>query len=183
MKRRQAIAYTAALFGGSFIGANAFLAGCGVEERTDGLFTEGDLRLLDEIGETILPETAQSPGAKAAQVGAFMALMVAECYDEKKQAIFKAGLMAVEKRSKETHGKVFLELSPEQRLAVLHSFDQEAAKTAEDAPPHFFSLMKGLTKQGFFSSEPGVTMALRYNPVPGRFDGCVDYQAGERAWY
>jgi hypothetical protein len=183
MKRRQAIAYTAALIGGTLVGTNFLLSGCKPEERTNGLFTEGDILLLDEIGETILPATPSSPGAKEAQIGAFMALMVADCYDEKEQAIFTAGLKEVEKRSKAKFSKVFMKLTPAQRLDLLNGFDAEAQKTAENALPHFFTLMKDLTKQGYFSSEPGVNLALRYNPVPGRFDGCVDYVAGERAWY
>ncbi len=183
MKRRQAIAYTAALIGGTWVGTSGLLSSCKPEPKKDGLFTENDLLLLDEIGETILPATPTSPGAKAAQIGAFMALMVTDCYDEKQQAIFIAGLKEVEKRSKESHSTGFLALSPDQRLSVLNSFDLQAAKAPKDAPPHFFTQMKNLTKQGYFSSEPGVTMALRYNPIPGRFDGCVAYVAGEKAWY
>lgn len=182
MKRRQAIAYTAALIGGTLASTNFLLSGCKPEERTNGLFTTGDLLLLDEIGETILPATPSSPGAKAAQIGAFMALMVADCYDEKEQAIFTSGLKEVEKRSKAKYSKGFLQLSSEQRLELLASFDVEAQKTAENAPRHFFSMMKDLTQTGYFSSEPGVTQALRYNPVPGNYIGCTDYK-GEKAWY
>jgi hypothetical protein len=183
MKRRQAIAYTAALIGGTLASTNFLLSGCKPEERTNSLFTTDDLLLLDEIGETILPATPTSPGAKAAQIGAFMALMVADCYDEKEQAIFTAGLKDVEKRSKAQFSKGFMKLMPEQRLELLNSFDVEAAQAKDGAPPHFFKMIKDLTQTGYFSSEPGVTMALRYNPVPGRFDGCVDYVAGEKAWY
>ncbi len=183
MKRREAIAYTATLIGGTLVGTNVLLSGCKAEVHTGGLFWENDILLLDEIGETILPKTDGSPGAKEAQIGAFMALMVTDCYDEKQQAIFLAGLAEVGKRSKSTFSKGFLNLTPAQRLELLNGFDLEAQKTAEDALPHFFTLMKDLTKQGYFSSELGVTMALRYNPIPGRFDGCVDYVTGERAWY
>ena len=44
-----------------------------------GAFTAADVALLDEIAETILPETS-TPGAKAAKTGAFMALMVTDVY-------------------------------------------------------------------------------------------------------
>lgn len=182
MKRRQAIAYTAALIGGTLASTNFLLSGCKPEERTNGLFTTGDLLLLDEIGETILPATTSSPGAKAAQIGAFMALMVADCYDDKEQAIFTAGLKEVDKRSKAQFSQGFMKLTPEQRLALLNSFDVEATKAREGEPVHFFSQIKDLTQMGYFSSEPGVTQALRYNPVPGRFEGCVAYDGG-KAWY
>lgn len=183
MKRRQAIAYTAALIGGTLASTNFLLSGCRPEERTNGLFTTDDILLLDEIGEMILPATPSSPGARATQIGTFMALMVTDYYDKKEQAIFTTGLKEVEKRSNAQFSKGFMKLAPEQRLELLNSFDLEAAKTKEGEPVHFFSQIKDLTQMGYFSSEPGVTMALRYNPIPGRFDGCVDYTAGERAWY
>lgn len=184
MKRRQAITYTATILGGSFFGSQILLSGCKGEPRqpTDGLLSYDDILLLDEIGETILPATATSPGAKAAQIGQFMNVMVTDCYDEKEQAIFIAGLKEVEKRSQASYSKSFMQLSPAQRLELLDSFDKEAAKVKDGNPPHFFAQIKDLTQTGYFSSEPGVTQALRYNPVPGRYEGCVAY-AGEKAWY
>ena len=48
--------------------------------------------------------------------------------------------------------------------------------------PHYFSLMKQLTLLGFFTSEVGATKALRYVPVPGRYEGCVPYKKGDKAF-
>ena len=56
-----------------------------------GIFTAADVALLDEIAETILPETS-TPGAKAAKTGAFMALMVTEAYTDANQQVFRDGL-------------------------------------------------------------------------------------------
>jgi hypothetical protein len=41
-------------------------------------------------------------------------------------------------------------------------------------------MMKQLTLLGFFTSEPGATKAVRYIPVPGRYDGCVPYKKGDK---
>ncbi|NJM26773.1 MAG: gluconate 2-dehydrogenase subunit 3 family protein [Bacteroidia bacterium] len=46
---------------------------------------------------------------------------------------------------------------------------------------HYFSLIKDLTLWGYFSSEVGCTQALRFNPIPGRFEGCIPYN-NEPAW-
>ena len=43
-------------------------------------------------------------------------------------------------------------------------------------------MMKELTLLGYFTSEVGATKALRYLPVPGRYDGNVPYKKGDRAW-
>ncbi len=183
MKRREALSLTATILGGTLIGADAFLSGCKADSKNTGLFSENDIRLLDEIGETILPETDQSPGAKAAQIGEFMQTIVTDCYDEKEQVIFIAGLGTVEKTAKEKFSNSFLKITSGQRLEMLTVFDNEAKNVKEGEPAHFFGMMKELTLWGYFSSEPGVTQALRYNPVPGRFEGCVPYGEGERAWY
>lgn len=49
-------------------------------------------------------------------------------------------------------------------------------------PKHYFSLMKELTLLGFFTSEPGATKALRYSAVPGKYDPCMPYAKGDKAW-
>ena len=49
-------------------------------------------------------------------------------------------------------------------------------------PRHYFSMMKELTLLGFFTSEPGATKALRYSAVPGKFDPCMPYAKGDKAW-
>jgi len=35
---------------------------------------------------------------------------------------------------------------------------------------------------GYFSSEQGMTEALNYVKVPGRYDGCIDLKQGQKAW-
>lgn len=49
-------------------------------------------------------------------------------------------------------------------------------------PPHYFSMMKQLTLLGFFTSEPGATKALRYAAVPGKYEPCIPYKKGDKAW-
>jgi len=134
--------------------------------------------LLDEVAETILPET-KTPGAKAAHVGAFMALMVTDTYEDREQQIFRAGMRQLEQAS-------FMAAKPAERLALLERLDREQKVymdgKADDAPAHYFRLMKELTLLGYFTSEIGCTQAQRYRERPGRFDPCVPYTPGETAW-
>ena len=51
-----------------------------------------------------------------------------------------------------------------------------------DAPAHYFRMMKELALLGYFTSEIGYTQAQRYVESPGRFDPCVPYTPGEKAW-
>jgi hypothetical protein len=43
------------------------------------------------------------------------------------------------------------------------------------------SLFK-LTLLGYFTSEIGYTHAQRYVETPGRFDPCITYTVGDKAW-
>jgi hypothetical protein len=181
MERREALKLTAAILGGSVIGSQVFLSGCSTPKERSDLLLEDDVPLLDEISETILPDSEQSPGAKAAHIGEFMKTMVNDCYNKEEKAIFIKGLDIIDKGANTAHGEDFIDLSAEQRLEVLTKFDAEAKKSQDADQPHFFTMMKELTIWGYFTSELGATKALRYNPIPRRFEGCLPYN-GENAW-
>ena len=126
-----------------------------------GTFTAADVAFLDEIAETILPET-NTPGAKAARTGAFMALMVTDAYTPRHQQIFRDGMRQMDEACQREYGASFIQARPEQRLALLQRLDAErqaeldaldalqrsrapvAPPPPPDAPVHYFRLMKEL---------------------------------------
>ena len=195
LTRREAIRRVSAMLGGAaLVGQTAMLAACSRDaaQKPEAnapaggiLFTDSEIALLDEIAETILPETS-TPGAKAAGVGAFMALMVEDAYYPSDQAIFRAGMTAVDTRCREAFGRNFLSASPADRLKLLEALDAEQFEAMRsqppDAPRHFFRMMKELALLGYFTSEIGYTQAMRYVETPGRFDPCAPYAPGEKAW-
>jgi hypothetical protein len=135
--RREAIRRVSALLGGAaFIGGTSLLTACEnappAEKRplTAGSFTADDIGYLDEIAETILPET-KTPGAKAAKTGAFMALMVTDGYGPDEQRIFRDGMRALDERSRKANGVAFMQATPAQRLALLTTLDQEQKAQAD----------------------------------------------------
>jgi hypothetical protein len=187
LTRREAIRRVSALLGGAaLIGQSAWLSGCATAPRAGGrLFTATDVALLDEIADTILPDT-KTPGAKAAGVGAFIALMVEDTYDPGEQRIFLDGLETLEHESQKQNGAGFIATSPAQRRMLLERLDREAIdymrQPGANDRPHYFRLIKELTLLGYFTSEVGYTQAMRYVETPGRFDPCITYTAGEKAW-
>ena len=132
--RREAIRRVTALLGGiALVGGNALLTGC--RDRSSGLarasaFSAEDIAFLDEVAETILPET-KTPGAKAAKVGAFMALMVTDSYEQRDQDAFRDGMRTLDEASMKESGSPFMQATPAQRLALLERLDREQKADAD----------------------------------------------------
>src|SRR3712207_2285482 len=240
ISRREAIRRVSAILGtATFVGGSALLTACERGRPADGAagrgsqFSADDIAFLDEIAETILPETS-TPGAKAARTGAFMALMVTDAYDERDQKIFRDGMRTLDDECRKANRVAFMSATPQQRLALLERLDREqkahsdarrrAARRAQglergtrettppeakqgdehlpdqrqegalgsdvgaataitaDTPAHYFRMMKELALLGYFTSEIGCTKAQRYVESPGRYDPCVPYTPGEKAW-
>jgi len=203
MDRRDAIARVALIMGGAVIGAEFFLSGCKpTASQVNDLFDPGQVAFLNEVADTILPTTG-SPGAKAANVGQFMAVMVRDCYEPKDQKIFLEGLGKLDDASRKKFNAKFLDLTATQRTDMLVALDKEQkdyyAKAYEkmsaeiakhkgdddyvpNIPNHYYRMIKELTLLGYFTSEVGATKALRYMETPGRYDGCMPYKKGDKAW-
>lgn len=185
MNRREAVQHIGLLLGGTIVGGQAFLLGCKSDTGKQQGFTADDIAYLNEVADTILPAT-KTPGAKAANVGQFMTVMVNDCYEEKDQKTFKEGMAKLNDASKKQFDKSFMEATPQQRLELLIKLDNEQkeySKNKKDGDPaHYFRLMKELTLLGYFTSEIGCTQARRYVPVPGRFEGCIPYKKGDKAF-
>jgi Gluconate 2-dehydrogenase subunit 3 len=188
--RREAIRRVTALLGGiALVSESALLTGCRDRGANRGAeparFSDSDIAFLDEVAETILPETS-TPGAKAAKVGAFMALMVTDSYEPADQQIFRDGMQQLNAAARTKHNAAFMAATPEQRLSLLEELDGQQKSymdaKAEDAPAHYFRMMKELALLGYFTSEIGCTKAMRYVESPGRFDPCAPYTPGETSW-
>ena len=75
-----------------------------------------------------------------------------------------------------------MEGTSEDRLAFLNALHQKYRASGEEKQPAIIHMLRDLTVLGYFSSEIGATQALRYQETPGRFDPCVEYKKGDRAW-
>ncbi len=192
MNRRDMLQRTAVLFGGTLIGADSLFAKNvdwdalenGPDAKGIGLFDKKQIRLLNEIADTIVP-TTNTPGAKAAKVGQFMAVMVSDCYEPDEQKRFMEGLVTLQAASEKANGNAFQKCTPAQRTALLNALDKEQLdyqkRKKSGEPTHYFRVIKDLVLWGYFSSEIGSTQALRYVDIPGRYE-TIDYKKGDRAW-
>ena len=184
MNRREAIVKLAVLMGGTMVGPR-LLHGAWDANAVDPAATPGGLALLDEIGETILPAT-DIPGAKAVKIGAFISMMVRECYEPADQAAFRLGVGQLAEGFRAKYGRAFEGAPSADRTAFLNELDREqrayTAKKKASEPAHYFRVLKELTILGYFSSEIGATQALRFLEVPGAYNGSLPYKKGDHAW-
>jgi hypothetical protein len=206
MTRREAVQHVIALMGGLALVNEERLLACAIDDAAltqatahgVGAFTAADVALLDEIADTILPETS-TPGAKATKAGAFMALMVTDVYSDRDQKVFRDGMRALEDAGRAATGKRFMEATAAERLTLLQALDREqktameersqpartrfpATPASEDAPAHYFRMMKELALLGYFTSEIGYTQAMRYRETPGSYDPDVPHAPGDKSW-
>ena len=241
--RREMIRRVSFMLGGlTLVGGTSLLSACekghdvAQQGKPDqiGQFSKADMDFLDEVADTILPPT-KTPGAKAAGVGPFMAVMVTDCYDANQQKIFRDGMKTLDDACRKANNTSFMQATPQQRLSLLEALDKEqktytdavdaarrarekagsggkdtssttAAKKAQaqmpdarkegglgadvgaataitaDSPTHYFRMIKELTLLGYFTSEIGCTQAQRYAETPGKYDPCVPYKPGDKAW-
>jgi len=181
MNRRKALEKVSWILGGSIVGAQAFLNSSFTFQAPEYVTSSERINFLNEIGETIFPET-HTPGAKAANVGAFMEIIVRDCYTEADQTIFYNGLRDIEKQCNDLYGKGFLKCTPQQRIAFLTDLEKvhrDYMKNKKSTEPvHYFRMLKELTLTGVYTSEIGAVKLLNYNPAPGRYDGCTT----EKPW-
>jgi hypothetical protein len=203
MERRELLKMIAVLTGGALIGGDVFLSGCKTTvKKGEGLLSADNIALLDEVGDTIIPVT-NTPGAKAAKVGEFMNVYVSDCYRADQQKAFTEGLTALDKACEKQFGKDFTKLTPAERTTFLTALEAEAKaynqqikykeqaardaahkemKEFNGAPLHYYTMIKQLTLTGYFTSETGMKEALRFLPVPGKYDGAFPYKKGDKAW-
>lgn len=183
--RKEAIKRSALLMGGLIFAPNALgvLSGCTARPGLDWTprhFSNAHARLVSSLAETIIPKT-DTPGALEAGVPGFIEEMVYTGYTAEARSLFLSGLDALDELATDTHGDRFADLDTETQFRFA-SEQNRAAIESGITPPPFFLIVKELTVMGYYTSEPGAKQALRYERIPGRFDGCVPFEDVGKTW-
>lgn len=140
-------------------------------------WSAADEALLTLIGDTIIPATATSPGAGSVAIGRFIITQVTDCYPPQSVDTLRRALREIAAASRQRFSQPFSALSIAEREQVLTAYE-----AAPQSGTHPFRLVKELTLLGYFTSEPGATQALRYDPIPGAFHGSVKLAPADRSW-
>ncbi|HEX8850615.1 MAG TPA: gluconate 2-dehydrogenase subunit 3 family protein [Gemmatimonadaceae bacterium] len=178
MTRREALRVTGVGIGALLVATNAVLSACGREttRATGGILSADQQDLAEEMADTLLPTTPGSPGAKAAGVGPFMNVLLTDCYPEEQQKLLHDGI----RKFGEGAGRDFAKKARPDREALLRDMSAKAKAAAPGS--HWFTTFREVALRAYFTSEIGMTKALRYSLVPGKWVGCTPLQAGQPAW-
>ena len=183
ISRREAIRRATVIAGGVALVGTGALVACTSEKRPPDRRTAAldpdDRALAEVVADTILPDTVASPGARAAGAGAAMDLLLTDCYDEDAHRRVQRGLGELRSRCRAQCGAGFATLAQPERERILREIDAEAQRAG---PTHWFHLVHELSTRAYFTSEVGMTKALRWTLVPGRWEGCVPLRPGQPAW-
>lgn len=142
-------------------------------------------KLVTQIVDIVIPPSDEVAGGVEALVPQFIdryfSLMLKKeeevGLDEEK--FFRDGAKEFLAEFKKANGKSFDKASAEERLAYLKEEDKKFVN-AEGTT--WFGALKEITYRGFFNSEVGVTEVLKFDPVPGNYDGCVPLSEINGIW-
>jgi gluconate 2-dehydrogenase gamma chain len=183
MNRREAIQRAALLLGVAIspsilqgvLHAQTPAAAAGAKPQ---FLTAAHFATASAIAERILPRT-DTPGAIDVGVPAFIDLMAGKFMTDTERRTFTAGLADVEAKSNATHRASFAQLTVAQQDTLLKAMADAAQKQSGT----FFHQIKELTILGYFTSEPVGKNVTHYEPIPGRYQGCIPLaEVGNRAW-
>ena len=182
MTRREAIRRTALMLGVAVTPSlltGVMLAQASASNRTAPAYlTAKQYENVSAIAERILPKT-DTPGARDVGVAAFIDLMYGKYMTAAEKRVFADGLLEVESVGAGSNPGGFAALTPAQQDSML----KRIAEAAQGKEGTFFHLMKELTLLGYFTSEAIGKKVLYYDPIPGRYDGCIPLsEVGNVSW-
>ncbi|MET0463714.1 MAG: gluconate 2-dehydrogenase subunit 3 family protein [Chitinophagaceae bacterium] len=151
-------------------------------------FLRGAVPLINELAETIIPKT-DTPGAKEAAVGEFIAFILKENTSTATQNRFIDGLKDLAAYSALTYGTPFHECSAADKASILAHYEKKSTLLTGNVAKvehkllgdPFFTTLKKYTVLGFCTSKAGASRAFAYDAVPGRYAN-TDLTPGQKAW-
>lgn len=195
MNRRDALKNTA-LIGGSAVFSSSLLGllqSCQAQERLDWtpqLLSNKQAQLVGSLVDTILPQT-DTPGGLDMKVDMFIDLFYARVLDADSQKGILAAMDQFNADCKTQHGKFFQDLSPEKKQAHLQAEEASNPKlprgvwgyaVEETEPAGFYRNFKSLAVMAYCTSAEIGKNQLKYDPVPGPYQGCIPFEDVDGVW-
>ena len=119
-------------------------------------FSTHEYKTLRTLCQTIIPPDADSGGAIEAGAPEFIDLLTSENKDY--QRILGGGMLWLDGVCSDHYDKLYLDCSPEQQKEILDqiSYRRNAVLNRGSQGIEFFSFLRNITADGFFTSEIGI---------------------------
>lgn len=140
-------------------------------------FAPANFAVLDEVAEIMIPRT-DTPGARDAGVPVAFDAMMTNWASAERRRQFTALLEEIDKAGAAAGGRGLLSLAPAARIEAVRRFDADKLAANDTVYRRFKELVLTL----YYLSEPGATQELRYELVPGKWDGFTTIGPDTRAW-
>ena len=135
-------------------------------------------KVVTKIADILIPST-DTAGAVEALIPQFVDRVAKLRLTEEEQTWTQAGFKAFEEACQTANGKGFLKCSDAEQLSFLQAQEKAALETED---PTLFGELKDLIYRGYFTSEVGATEVLKYESVPGNYDGCIPFSEVNGSW-
>lgn len=139
-------------------------------------FNAHQYETLNSLCDTILPKDEKSGGAVEAGAPEFIDLLTSE--NEEFQLQLGGGLLWLDARCVDQHGKVYLDCTPDQRKEILDLIAYRKNAKADASLSQgvaFFAFLRDMTCDGYYTSKIGIE-DLQYmgNVARSEWPGCPD---------
>jgi hypothetical protein len=154
---------------------------------------------LEQICEGILPKT-DTPGAIDAAVANHLDQALSVIYKSREANFFKKGMAVFVDRFGDNSDVKFGKATTEQITDVVNgyfkkykddeailknyrsTFNDEGDKTDDFLETYFVTNVVDSTFWSYFTSELVGKEVMRYDPIPGGYEGCIPYTKGDKSW-
>lgn len=195
MDRRKAIKRTGTVTGGAILMPSllTLFQSCKQESRIDWkpkFFSGDEANFISAMLDTILPAT-DTPGALDVKADIFLDTVIAKTYDEESKNEMRSQIAKFNDKCKKSHGGNFVNLSVQDKEAVLRKEESTNAKfnggvwgtaVGKQEPVGFYRSLKSMAIWAYMSSEEIGKNVLNYDPIPGGYNGCIDVSTVGNKW-
>ena len=183
LTRRKAIRNAVLLLGGSISAAQISplignVAAMG-SNYIPKILNEHHFHMTKRLVDLIIPES-DTPGALAANVHQFIDVMLDGWAATDTRLRFLDTFNNIDSRSLALTGKKFSDATRTKQIKLLEVLDKESF--SDNGTDIFFREFKALVVFGYYSSEEGASVELRYDRIPGAYKGCIPLDEVGRSW-
>lgn len=139
------------------------------------------LTTLSIIADVMIPKSENSPAASEVGVGPTIDSVLHHFYNDNNQQQILQGLTKIEDLSAQLFQKPVDKCTLTEQNKIVQYLADSGLKSKKPKD-HLFFILRDLVIHAYFQSKHVSEKVLRYDPIPGTYNGCFLTNDGERNW-